>query len=99
GCEQKAAIIDFCDRALDLAKMASAEGGPSLARQAASALYHVVTAAGIANEAQRLESGRRAALVELILRHRLSPVDPLSPQAGDAALNAAVLHDPRSGTA
>lgn len=98
-CEQKAAIVDFCERALDLAKMASADGGPALARQAASALYHVVTAAGIANEAQRLESGRRAALVELILRHRLSPVDPLSPQAGDAALNAAVLHDPRSGTA
>lgn len=95
GCERRAELIDLRDRAMDLARSAADEGGPSLARQAASALYHVASAAAIADEARRLESDRRAALVDLILRHRLSPVDPLSADAGDASLNAAVLHDPR----
>jgi alkylation response protein AidB-like acyl-CoA dehydrogenase len=88
-------LSDHGARAFALARHAAADGGPALARQAASALYNVVTAAAFAFEAERLGSARRKALAELVIRHRLAPVDPLSPETGDEELNAAVLHDPR----
>jgi alkylation response protein AidB-like acyl-CoA dehydrogenase len=88
-------LSDHGARAFALARHAAADGGPALARQAASALYNVVTAAALAFEAERLGSAKRKALAELVIRHRLAPVDPLSPETGDEELNAAVLHDPR----
>ena len=56
-------------------------------RRAASALYHVTSAAFLAwedGQMGRLDpalSGRRAELARAVIRHRLTPVDPLSPSA------------------
>ena len=68
----------------------AALGNPALARQAASALYHATTAAALGWEAKRLDCPGRAALAELVLRHRLLPRDPLA-ATDDTALEDAVL--------
>ncbi|PXW23185.1 acyl-CoA dehydrogenase family protein [Paraburkholderia caballeronis] len=57
-------------------------GRDEAVRQAASALYHAVTAAFMASEAARTAPDyRRLALAWLVVRHRLLPRDPLSPDA------------------
>ncbi len=77
------------ERAIGLAEAAQQEHG--LARQAASALYHVTSAAAMAWEAERLGSDRRLALARMALRHRALPRDPLSPGDPDAPALAAIL--------
>ncbi len=89
GVEQD--LADLSGRAFALAREAADGGDPSLARQVASALYHLTTAAGMAQEAQALASDRRLALAKLVIRHRLRPVDPLNADAADARLTDAVL--------
>ena len=51
--------------------------GDVLARQAASALYHVTSAVAMAWEAGRIGSERRMRLAQLVLVHRVLPQDPL----------------------
>ncbi|WP_426955719.1 acyl-CoA dehydrogenase family protein [Muricoccus radiodurans] len=80
------------DRALALA--AAAQADPSLARQAASALYHVTSAAALAWEAARAGLPHRLAIARLVLRHRVLPRDPLNPSAPEAADLATLLPDP-----
>jgi acyl-CoA dehydrogenase len=69
------------ERALSLANAALED--PALARQAASALYHLTSAAALAWEAERLGMPERLALARMVLRHRLLPRDPLD--VGDGA--------------
>ncbi len=58
----------------------------SMARQAASALYHLTTAIAMGWEAGKTGSMRRMLLAQLVLRHRLLPHNPLQPpQAVDLA--------------
>jgi alkylation response protein AidB-like acyl-CoA dehydrogenase len=78
------------DRAFGLAGDAARGDAAELARQSASALYHVVTMAGLRWEARRAGLPQRAALADLVLRHRLAPRDPLAApqQAPDARLDA-----------
>jgi acyl-CoA dehydrogenase len=52
--------------------------GDVLARQAASALYHVTSAVAMAWEAGRIGSVRRMRLAQLVLVHRVLPQDPLA---------------------
>ncbi|MBU8537578.1 acyl-CoA dehydrogenase family protein [Falsiroseomonas tokyonensis] len=78
------------DRALALAERAQAD--PALARQAASALYHLTSAAAMAWEATRLEDAGRLELARLVLRHRVMPRDPLAAEA--APVPEALLPDP-----
>ena len=52
--------------------------GERLARQVASALYHVTTACAMAWEAGGLRSVRRMRLAQLVLLHRVLPQDPLA---------------------
>ncbi len=63
------------DRAVALAR----SGDGAVARQAASALYHVTSAAALAWEAGRLDDPDRLALARAVLRHRVLPRDPLAP--------------------
>lgn len=49
----------------------------AMARQAASALYHLTTAIAMGWEAGKTGSMRRMLLAQLVLRHRLLPQDPL----------------------
>lgn len=67
-----AGAVALAGRAAD----AGAEGDV-LARQAASALYHVTSAVAMAWEAGRIGSVRRMRLAQLVLSHRVLPQDPL----------------------
>lgn len=68
--------LPLFDRAATLATRA--EDNPALARQAASALYHLTSAAAMAWEAARLDDPDRRALAGAVLRHRVLPRDPLA---------------------
>ena len=78
-------------RAVALAERAGRDDGKSLARQAASALYHVTSAAAMAWEAERLDHPRRLALARLVLRHRVLPRDPLEAETADEPVD--VIYD------
>lgn len=78
------------ERACALAERAAGANDDTLARQAASGLYHATTAVGLAREASGAKLPHRLALAELVLQHRLLPRDPLAP-AGDGALIDSVL--------
>ena len=69
-------------RAAALAGAAMAPGGVHLTRQAASALYHVTSAAAMAWEAARLDDPNRLAMAGMVLRHRVLPRDPLGIEEG-----------------
>lgn len=77
--EARAVFERTLERALAYAERAAEarEAGETLARQAASALYHVTTASAMAWEAGRLKSARRMRLAQLVLRQRVLPHDPL----------------------
>lgn len=64
------------DRAIKLASAAQA-GDTRLARQAASALYNVTSAATLAWEAAATHDPARLAMAEMVMRHRVLPRDPL----------------------
>jgi hypothetical protein len=68
------------DSAAALAARAADAGadGDVMARQAASALYHVTSAVAMAWEAGRIGSVRRMRLAQLVLVHRVLPQDPLA---------------------
>lgn len=68
--------LPLFDRAAALAERA--QENPALARQAASALYHLTSAAAMAWEAERLEDPVRLELAGLVIRHRVLPRDPLA---------------------
>jgi hypothetical protein len=63
-------------RAAELAQRAQA-GDIRLARQAASGLYHVTSAAMMDWEGRALGDAGRVALAGMVLRHRVLPRDPL----------------------
>lgn len=63
-----------CERAADVAAQGSA--GDEHARSVASALYHITTAIAMAWEASQAGSARRMALAQLVVVHRLMPIDP-----------------------
>ena len=67
------------DRTDALARQASQKGAEHLARQTASALYHLTASVTMAWEATQIGSSQRLLLADLVLSHRLIPRDPLSP--------------------
>lgn len=89
-----AELPGLADRAFALAAKAAGDPAPQLARQAATALYNVTSAAGLLDEARQLRSPRRLALARLVVRHRLMPADPLASDLADPDLAEAVLYDP-----
>jgi alkylation response protein AidB-like acyl-CoA dehydrogenase len=74
-------------RAIALARGAARKEGGALVRQAASALYHLTSAAAMAWEADRLGDARRLALARMVLVHRVLPRDPLAAVEEDALLD------------
>jgi hypothetical protein len=74
-------------RAAALAERARS-GEARLARQAASALYHVTSAAAMAWEGRQTGDAGRVAMAGMVLRHRVLPRDPLDggDEADDLAL-------------
>jgi acyl-CoA dehydrogenase len=59
---------------------------PHFARQAASALYHAVTAAGLLWESQQPALSKRRLIAELVFTHRLNVRDPLDNAADSQEL-------------
>ena len=100
------ALQQALDRACALAEAAAGEGGnrgeggngdDTLARQAASALYHCTSATAMAWEAAHTGSADRLRWAQLALLHRVLPRDPLAPPglpAGWAAPVAAATRQP-----
>lgn len=85
------------DRAARRAAVAAEAGpaGDALARQVASSLYHLTTAAGMAWEAGGMHSARRMALAQLVLRQRVLPQDPLGGDDAEPAWLPALLEPDR----
>jgi len=79
-----------CERAFALAEAAAADGGEAHARQAASGLYHVTSAATLAWEGASLGLNRRTRLSRLVLRHRVLVRDPLRLEPDDEDLDVVV---------
>jgi len=65
---------------------AAAEKSEALAREAASALYHVTSAIGLAHEAAKTQLPHRLAFARHVLAHRLLPRDPLVAENEEAVL-------------
>ena len=72
------------ERAFALAEAAAEPNTDTLARRAASALYHLTSAVAMAWEASQSGSAERMTLARLVLRHRLQPSDPLADDRSDA---------------
>ncbi|MBI1361210.1 MAG: DNA alkylation response protein [Alphaproteobacteria bacterium] len=69
-------LKDMAERAVALAEKAI--DNPDLTRSAASALYHVASAASLAMEARELALPHRLAVARAVVRHRLATKDPLA---------------------
>ncbi len=78
-------------RAAEFALYAAGRGNEMLARQAASALYHTVSAAALAAESNTPDTGRRLLLAQMVLRHRVLPRDPLAEARADVEPLEALL--------
>lgn len=76
--ELRACLQQVMARAVTLANAAVADGGETLARRAASALYHLSSAVTMAWESARIGTPDRMLLARLVLQHRLLPADPLA---------------------
>jgi acyl-CoA dehydrogenase len=87
----RARFDEALGRAEAFARAAAARDDDTLARQAASALYHATTAAAMAWEAARTGDARRLVLANMVLVHRLAARDPLAAAAEPAELLAALL--------
>ncbi len=74
-------VDDAVERGFALAARVAEQGLDHMARQAASALYHLVTMAGLRWEAKQTGLAQRALLSELVLAHRLAPRDPLADES------------------
>lgn len=73
----RARLDGLLERVQALAETAALQGQEALARQAATALYHLSTCVAMGWEATRTRSLRRMLLAQLVLRHKLLPQDPL----------------------
>jgi len=77
-------------RACDAITRVAQHGDDAAVRQAASTLYHATAAIMLASEGMGLAPDhRRLALAHLVLRHKLTPVDPFDPSP---AFSVADLH-------
>jgi acyl-CoA dehydrogenase len=70
-------VGELIQRASSFALNASSKGSEALARQAASALYHLTAAVVMSWEAKQMGSARRQILANLVLTHKLTARDPL----------------------
>ncbi|MEJ2175828.1 MAG: acyl-CoA dehydrogenase family protein, partial [bacterium] len=85
---QRNAVSMVVDRAIGFAERVARDGDEARMRQAASALYHVTSAALLAAEGARLgqlgRDARRLLLARMVLEHRLRAQDPLEGEASAA---------------
>ena len=87
-----AELMPAMDRAIALAE--SAQDDVAQTRQAASALYHLTSAAALAWEAAQLKAPHRLALARVVLKHRVLSRDPLAASDPEDADLTTLLADP-----
>ncbi|WP_038015168.1 acyl-CoA dehydrogenase family protein [Thalassobaculum salexigens] len=75
-------------RAVAAVGAAAEAGADDRARSVASGLYHAASACLLASEGSLLGDEKRTALAELVIRHKLSPRDPLG-EDGEAGVDQA----------
>lgn len=80
------------DSAFALARKVADDDGAVMARQVASALYHVISLAGMRWEAAHAGLESRAVLADQVLLHRLAPRDPLAPMQQEQDLQALMAY-------
>ena len=85
--ETQSLFAGALDRACAFAADVAARKSDVLARQSASALYHITTAIGLACEAAELRTPHRLDLARMVLTNRLLPRDPLQAEEDAAALD------------
>lgn len=66
------------EQAFNFAEQAATGNSSEFARQVSTALYHVVTMAGMRWEARQANMPMRARLADLVLTHRLAARDPIT---------------------
>ncbi len=86
--ETQALFAGALDRACAFGADVAARKSDILARQSASALYHITTAIGLAREAAELRAPHRLALARMVLKYRLLPRDPLEAEEDTAAVDS-----------
>jgi len=84
-------LDDLLARAVAAVGLAAEAGDDARARRVASGLYHAASACLLAREGALLGDGRRTALAELVVRHKLTPRDPLGADDGDEGLTSLLL--------
>ncbi len=92
----KGALGHAAGRAIALAEEVATVGDEPRMRQASDALYHASSAVILAHEGARIgrdtpQGRKRLLLSQMVLDHRLSPQDPLSPRGDDPAMVDAIL--------
>ncbi len=87
-------LAEATARAFALARHAGGEGGPVLARQAATGLYNVASATAMAWEAAQADQPDRRILATMVLTHRVLPRDPLA--AAAETIPDTLLRDPEA---
>ncbi len=91
----RAQLAELIARAFAFAREVAVAKDQERMRRAASGLYHVTSAVLLASEGARLGEIQgdwsRAALAVLVVRHKLSPRDPLSDLPSDHARDAEAL--------
>lgn len=80
------------DRTFALARSVADDDDAVMARQVASALYHVISLAGMRWEAAHAGLESRAVLADQVLLHRLAPRDPLAPMQQEQDLQALMAY-------
>ena len=93
-CEASMAGLqaDCIDNTFALARRVADSDDAVMARQVASALYHVAALAGMRWEAAHAGLESRAMLADQVLIHRLAPRDPLSQTIYDGAMQALLAY-------
>ncbi|MCY4311445.1 MAG: acyl-CoA dehydrogenase family protein [Rhodospirillaceae bacterium] len=92
----KGALDHATGRAIALAEEVATVGDEPRMRQTSDALYHASSAVILAHEGAIIGSDtpqgrKRLLLSQMVLDHRLSPQDPLSPRGDDRAMVDAIL--------
>lgn len=83
----------LAEQVQSLADQTARSKNEAMARQAASALYHLTSAIAMGWEAGQTGSLRRMLLAQLVLCHRLLPQDPLQPPP---SADLGLLFDPQA---
>jgi acyl-CoA dehydrogenase len=86
--QTRALFVGALDRVCSFAADVAARKSDALARQSASALYHVTSAIGLAREAAKAGLPHRLQLAKMVLSHRVLPRNPLEVGEDDTALDS-----------